>query len=645
MSAAPEPGGAAGAGLDRVARALERDRAVALPLPGSGVLYLDRRLPFLVVYRRPPDREDLAASRLVTGEAAYAVLDGSDPAAAEALLGGVVRLVGAHFPRVLLVEVWTRAESAAEAARAEEEGEEEGAVVPGEAPPPRFRVVAGGVPEVAAELAGALGEMALDGRPARVLRSEGEPAPPGLAPLCAAADDDALARLGVEVAPVFRRGPGGALYPPRLDELRRLWHRALGRALFAFCRREARTAVVHPLALGRRELPQALGEIDRRLAEVGETFDYLLELTPVNAAEAWHEFRASGHRHTPHFRYRPVTVDVELLKRRLYDVPLEGIEDPTLTALFRGKQEELDRQITLLVDRGTERFFHGSMALYGPVDDDLTAVARQVLARHPPGGSGPAGKRMLGAAGFAARARREVDHYRRVLPGLPDLVEVRDDMYAGVMVSRGRLLVGRDFRVSRHRAEALVHHEVGTHVVTYLNGRAQGFHQLHLGFAGYEALQEGLAVLAEYLVGGLTGSRLRMLAGRVLAVQARADGARFAEAWDLLTAGHGFSPDTAFTLLFRVWRGGGFTKDKVYLEGLRDLLAYLAGGGKLEPLYVGKVAAEHVPIVRELELRGVLGPRPLTPRFLHEPASEARLRRLRAGLAVADLVDEESVTP
>ncbi|NIQ16470.1 MAG: DUF1704 domain-containing protein, partial [Candidatus Dadabacteria bacterium] len=68
------------------------------------------------------------------------------------------------------------------------------------------------------------------------------------------------------------------------------------------------------------------------------------------------------------------------------------------------------------------------------------------------------------------------------------------------------------------RVEALLQHEIGTHALTYFNGLSQPFKQLCIGLSGYEELQEGLAVLAEYLVGGLSKPRLRLLAGRVVAV-------------------------------------------------------------------------------------------------------------------------------
>ena len=40
----------------------------------------------------------------------------------------------------------------------------------------------------------------------------------------------------------------------------------------------------------------------------------------------------------------------------------------------------------------------------------------------------------------------------------------------------------------------------------------------------------------------------------------------------------------------RIYRGGGLTKDAVYLRGLLQILRYLREGGELEPLFVGKVA-------------------------------------------------------
>jgi mannose-1-phosphate guanylyltransferase/phosphomannomutase len=63
------------------------------------------------------------------------------------------------------------------------------------------------------------------------------------------------------------------------------------------------------------------------------------------------------------------------------------------------------------------------------------------------------------------------------------------------------LCISSAYRVSSRRVPALLHHEVGTHRVTRHNGMAQSIRLFASGLAGYDALQEGLAVLAEYVCG------------------------------------------------------------------------------------------------------------------------------------------------
>ena len=91
-------------------------------------------------------------------------------------------------------------------------------------------------------------------------------------------------------------------------------------------------------------------------------------------------------------------------------------------------------------------------------------------------------------------------------------------------------------------------------------------------------------------------------------------------------------------MTLRLYRGGGLTKDMVYLRGLRDLLVHLAGGGAYWPLFVGKLALRHLPAVENLRARGVLAEPPLLPLYAADPAALARLDRARAGLTVLDLL-------
>jgi uncharacterized protein (TIGR02421 family) len=219
-------------------------------------------------------------------------------------------------------------------------------------------------------------------------------------------------------------------------------------------------------------------------------------------------------------------------------------------------------------------------------------------------------------------------------------VAVRADV-PGVLVSHGQLLIGAGVQIPLNRVDALVQHEVGTHIVTAVNGRAQPLHLLSTGLAGYEETQEGLAVLAEYVVGGLTASRLVTLAARVVAVGRLLGGASFVETFQDLHEGHGLSDGEAFRVTMRVYRSGGLTKDAIYLRGLDRILRHLADGHPLDPLLVGKVPLDLVSVIQELQWRGVLRPPRLQPRWLTAPGSQERLATVRAGLGILDLVPEE----
>jgi uncharacterized protein (TIGR02421 family) len=300
------------------------------------------------------------------------------------------------------------------------------------------------------------------------------------------------------------------------------------------------------------------------------------------------------------------------------------VEDPTLAFLFREKRMELDRQLTMLLDRGKPAFLYGSLQLYGAVQPELVKLAKQILSSVSHRKRESSKDNLLDAKHFARQAKAEINYYRRRHPDLTTEVQVRNDV-AGVLVSQGHLLISESFSVPASRSEALLQHEVGTHVLTFLNGQAQPFKQLCYGLAGYDALQEGIAVLAEFLTGGLTRSRLRMLAGRVLAAHCLMEGASFVETFRVLNKTYGFKQQVAYGIALRVHRGGGLTKDSVYLQGLASLLDYIKDDGDLELLWIGKVALEHLPVIRELLTRKVLTPASLKPRYLNSKKAKELL--------------------
>jgi uncharacterized protein (TIGR02421 family) len=372
--------------------------------------------------------------------------------------------------------------------------------------------------------------------------------------------------------------------------------------------------------------------VDRALSDIASSFRFLLDVTPIDLVRARDDFFRTGR--PPHFEYRPLADDPALTNARLGDVAVNEVEDPMVASLLQAKQHELSLMVQMLTCRGSTDFLSLSIEAFGTVGPDLLREAHDILGAVP--ASAPDPGPWLDADAFVQIARAELDRYRAFGPDIESHVELREGS-TGVMVSNGDVLVAPTARVSAARADALVHHEIGTHVVTYVNGAHQQLRTLAGGLAGHEETQEGLAVLGEYLAGGLTANRLRQLAARVIAVHEMITGADFADVHRGLVDA-GVSATQGFTITMRVFRSGGLTKDAVYLRGLRELVDHLAAGQSLDTLWLGKMPLSAVPLVEELHRRGVLSDPLLTPRHLDLPGAPARLAGLTEVTSLTSLV-------
>ncbi len=619
--------------VTELADRLEGGKRVRHALPRDGRIHIDRPLPFLCVYRLPPRRLDVGTDQLITGQPAYILAPGQRSFAPglTSLVTNVARTQSGAFGRTLLVEVWA------------DTSDDESAGDSLALPRPAFRVSSPDRNTLSNTLTTLETELAaIRIRRQRAIVEEttgGRPAPPRMLPLLDAADAAALGvgRIGIAVRPIYRQAETGELLPLILAALVRDFNRALQRAFFTFTRTQTPYQPRHYQMLGRQATVKAVWHVDKQLSAVGDSFDFLLQVTPINPHAAWRLFKRRGFARTPVFRYRPQTADPALLKRQLWGIKVEHVEDPTLQHLFHEKRKELDLQISMLSNINRPEFLLQSRQLYGQPDARLVATAAQLLAAIPAGSREISDPPPLDATAFAHQARAEIARYQAQTPGFDARVVVQKGL-AGLMVSQGNLLVGQTVNIAASRVLPLLSHELSVHSLTYFNGRAQRFTLLASGLAGYEELQEGLAVLSEYMVGGLSRPRIRLLAGRVLAADALVNGATFIETFRLLTDTHRFPRRTGYTITMRTYRAGGLTKDAVYLRGLIALLDYLTKEPLTDLFFVGKIAGEHIPIIEELQRRRVLEPPRWRPHFLTSPESAAKLELLGRGLTVLDLV-------
>jgi len=626
--------------IDDVCRALKAGKRVRQALPFEGRLQIERQLPFLFIYRDPVGKRDAETERLITAEAAFLITsaNASQKKRVSTLVQKIVETLAPEFGGFLIVEVW-----AGEEVEADEKSDPN-------AVRPAFTIHASasdedeGMEPVYDSLRAGLKRIKIMGKAADVeLNYVRKTAPPAIPALLTKAKMKQLGchSLGLEVQPIWRNPDRGDDFPLVLRSLHRRVSRALKRACFTFTLNETDHRPKHYLALGRRAVNRSMWEIDRKLAGVGASFDFLLNLTPINSAKAWRAFQRNGFEKRPVFHYRPISVDPGELKRQLYSIDISRVEDPTLELLFREKRGELDRQLMLLADRNTSSFLFGSMQLYGRVEDSLVEEANRILDSLPGRSGDDTVQGKVRAGEFASLAGEELTRFRQQLPQLDEAVTITSEV-VGLMVSRGRLMLNAELKIPKTRIDALIAHEVGVHVLTYWNARAQPLQLLSSGLAGYDEFQEGFAVLSEHLVGGFSRARLRLLAGRVVAARYLEDGGSFIDTFRRLNRDHDFELRTSYQITMRVFRGGGLTKDHVYLRGLISVLDYLKKGGDIEPLLIGKIARRHIPIIGELRHRRVLDPPVLRPSFLQNEKALKRLAKVIEGTTPLELISKRS---
>ena len=589
----------------------------------TGRVHLDRWLPFLVLHRGPADEESLAR-RIAINSPAYCLWSESDDAGACDALCAVISALAEHEGRVLVVTL------------------ADGPVLPhlaGSNHLPKFEAIigaehSGDVDRAAAALEQALVKVEVDLRLCKVERVDFEPLlPPDFDSLLDGIG--AVDRLTLTV-PQIHRTAGGTIFPEVRHELVMQIGDALLRSACAFIDDGRGRAPPHYRALGRSAYLAAALKADKKLAAMSASFDFLLSISPINTTPAYDEFIGGNAESPPKFHYRPLTVDPDLAKRELYAIDLSQLEDPLLETLLTEKRREIDAQLTMLATRNTPAFRPASMVLYGAVSDSLLADAQSILAETGP--RMPRGP-TVDCEEVARHARALIGDYRSIDDRFDATVELRDDV-SGLMVSGGHLLIGRDSVMPASRLPALLAHEVSVHLLTCFNGRAQGLGIFSSGLAGYEGVQEGLGVFAEWACGGLTRTRLRLLAGRVLAVHSMLQGAEFIDTYRLLHRDHGFSPRGAFGIAARVFRSGGLAKDSIYLKGFRTVLDLVAAQASLAPFWLGKIAPRHVGAIEELLQRGLVRAPIFTPLFLDDEGTKIRIARLREGSDLGRLLDQ-----
>lgn len=359
-------------------------------------------------------------------------------------------------------------------------------------------------------------------------------------------------------------------------------------------------------------------EVDEQLYQLVRNFEVLNVVNPINIEQEKRAFFKSQASLNPQFVYRPLRLDPFDLKRQLLRIEVESIPDASIRALYEETISAYLDKVDLLSTLGTDQFLFNSLRYYGrPSATDLKNA--EYILHLPEVEDERRPERRVGTDVAKKVFTEALKQY-----GFDGKVQISSRIVADAMVnnSEQKVLIKKGATFRPKELRYLVHHEIGVHMVTTMNARNQPLKLLRIGTPVSTRTQEGLAVLAEYLSGNTTLKRLRELALRVIAVDRMVHGADFVETYRHLTKDRKMEANEAFVLATRVYRGGGLTKDYLYLQGLREVFELYRKGEDLRPLLMGKCSIECYDTLQEMMQRGLLNAPRHMPVSYTSPSTE-----------------------
>ncbi len=341
----------------------------------------------------------------------------------------------------------------------------------------------------------------------------------------------------------------------------------------------------------------ALFEIDQNLNRLIHNIELLNYLNPLNIEQEKKRFFASKFTEEPQFKYRKLKFSPFKLQRLFFNQRLERIEDEDIRLFYRDVIYEYSGLIECIETIGKgKQFYYNSLKVFGtPKERDVENAQFILHFANEEEGEQMIPKYNVNEAQtyFEEYGKRYAFDYN---------IKQSTNISAAAMVlnASDTMVLKKNHTFCENQIKVLANHEIGVHLVTTHNGKSQPLKVFSNGFVNNTETQEGLAVFSEYMSDNLTLTRLKELSYRVIAADSLIKGYSFVDTFDLLHNQYKVSKDSAWQISLRVHRGGGFTKDFLYLTGLKKVYDYYRNDGDLSLLLTGKVTIESLPMIKKM---------------------------------------------
>jgi len=361
---------------------------------------------------------------------------------------------------------------------------------------------------------------------------------------------------------------------------------------------------------------KTLFEIDEKIDELVKKIELLNYVNPINIESEKEIFFNSKYLTDPKFTYPKRDFDKFRLHKEFFKLSINSIEDEVLRDFYEEIVYFYSGLIQCIETVGKgKRFYYNSLRSFGTPTEQDVENAKFILHFETEDENHPI---------FQPRyTARESEKFFRAYSENYDFsheIKFSSTMGAIAMVSNSikALVLNENHLFSENEINILTNHEIGVHMVTTMNGVLHPLKIFSHGFPNNEETQEGLAVFSEYMSGNLTVKRLKELAYRVLAVDSLAKGYSFSRTFRLLHNAYDLDRESAFYIAVRAHRGGGFTKDYLYLSGLKKIYDYYKQGRDLGVLLTGKVSLEFVNDIQYMiDEDYAVNPRHITDSYKH----------------------------
>ncbi len=349
----------------------------------------------------------------------------------------------------------------------------------------------------------------------------------------------------------------------------------------------------------------ALFDIDSNLDRLVKKIELLSYLNPLNAEKEKQRFFASKFTEEPLLKYPKIKFHPYKLHRMFFSQPLERISDQKIQKLYQDIIYYYSNMVQCIQTIGEpKKFYYNSLRVYGtPTEKDV--LNAQFILHYSDEFPGSDMEKIY----TADDAKAYFEDFSRQY-NFPLHIKLSTAIAADAMVSNSTqtLHIKKNTKFSKNQLLTLANHEIGVHLVTTYNGIAQPLKIFSNGFPRNVETQEGLAVFSEYMSGALTLGRLKVLAYRVLASDSLIRGYSFSDTFDLIHGTYKLNRNDAFYITMRVHRGGGFTKDRLYLSGLKKIYKRYQRGESMDNLLTGKVSMDYEPDIVHLQKIGLANP-------------------------------------